>query len=97
MSYSEKKHKEHLLKPIQGHEPPKKRQKKDKDVPEMSAVSTEKQPCRNLTFHDWMTVFAYCDKQGSTVNQSAVVAHFSSLPRDALFFDQSTRSHKLKN
>jgi hypothetical protein len=97
MSHSEKKRKPHPPKPIQGHEPPKKRQKKDKDAPETSAVSTEKQPRRNLTLHDWMTVFAYCDKQGSTVNQSAVVAHFSSLQRDALFFDQSTLSRKLKN
>ena len=81
--------------PSKALEPPLRRQKVHKDAPKTSAVSADKPRRSNLTMHDWLTVFAYCDKQPKPLNQTTVTSHFQNRKQDALFFTQPTLSHKL--
>ena len=46
---------------------------------------------KNLTLHDWMTVFAYMDKHPH-MSQGDIARHFGSKADGALIFDQSTLS-----
>jgi hypothetical protein len=70
--------------------------KKKNDMPKSSARPIQEAVRQNLTLYDWMTVFAHIDTLAKPINQSAVVAHFGSLPTGALIFTQSTLSRKLK-
>jgi hypothetical protein len=50
---------------------------------------------KNLTLHDWMTVFAYMDEHPG-MSQGDIVRHFASRIDGTLTFDQSTLSQKVK-
>ncbi|KIJ54615.1 hypothetical protein M422DRAFT_152605, partial [Sphaerobolus stellatus SS14] len=50
---------------------------------------------KNLTLHDWLTVFKWIDEHPD-VNQSKVVEHFATLWEGALIFTQPTLSQKLQ-
>ena len=66
---------------------------KNKNAPATSAKPTQEKR-DNLTLHDWLTVFAYVDSHPS-MGQAAIVQHFRTT-KDALIFNQSTLSRKLK-
>jgi Tc5 transposase DNA-binding domain len=50
---------------------------------------------KNLTLHDWVTVFSFMDLHPS-MEQAAVVKHFATKADGALVFNQSTLSRKLQ-
>jgi hypothetical protein len=50
---------------------------------------------KNLTLHDWMTVFAFVDSHPD-LGQPKIVQHFKTKLMGTLTFDQSTLSRKLK-
>jgi hypothetical protein len=50
---------------------------------------------KNLTLHDWLTVFAFIDEHPD-VSQIGVVEHFASMKTGALHFTQSSLSRNLQ-
>ena len=64
-------------------------------APATSAISAKSQQRKNLTVHDWLTVFAFIDTHVG-ITQAAVCNHFHSLADGALEFNQATLSRKLK-
>ncbi|KAH0828986.1 hypothetical protein J3R83DRAFT_2431 [Lanmaoa asiatica] len=99
-SSPEKKQKPHFQ-----HAPYKPHQPKplcNKNAPRTLARSTEPVKRKNLTLHDWHTVFNFIDKHSEPgaagISQDAVVEHFKTLPDPhKLFFDQSTLCQKLRS
>ena len=69
-------------------------EKPKKDAPKSSAC-LEKKAWKNLTLHDWMTVFQYVDEHPS-MSQQAIVKYFETKAEGALIFMQATLSWKLK-
>ncbi|KIJ26725.1 hypothetical protein M422DRAFT_272186 [Sphaerobolus stellatus SS14] len=67
-----------------------------KDVPKSSAIQPAQKGRKNLTLHDWLTVFQWIDEHPN-VNQSKIVEHFATLQEGALIFTQSTLSRKLQS
>jgi Tc5 transposase DNA-binding domain len=65
-----------------------------KDQPTTSAITTRTQR-KNLTLHDWMTVFSFIDLHPG-MDQGKVVEHFERKTDGALIFNQSTLSRKLR-
>ncbi|KAF8262143.1 hypothetical protein EI94DRAFT_1468226, partial [Lactarius quietus] len=63
--------------------------------PATSAISTKSRGHKNLTVHDWLTVFAFVDTHPN-ISQTGVCNHFHSLADGALEFNQATLSRKLK-
>jgi hypothetical protein len=59
-----------------------------------SASKQTKQPSKQLTNHDWLTVFAWIDANPGGSQQS-VVDHFANL-KSPLFFNQTTLSRNLQ-
>ncbi|KIK90758.1 hypothetical protein PAXRUDRAFT_151220, partial [Paxillus rubicundulus Ve08.2h10] len=68
--------------------------KKTKDTPRTSA-QTLNETWHNLTLADWMQVYSFIDAHPD-VAQAQIVQHFRSLKTNALQFNQSTLSHKLR-
>jgi hypothetical protein len=66
---------------------------KQTDQAATSAVITTQR--KNLTLHDWMTVFSFMDLHPS-MEQGAVVKHFATKTDGALIFNQFTLSQKLQ-
>ena len=60
-----------------------------------SASKRVKQPSKQLTNHDWLTVFVWIDAN-SHRSQQDVVDHFVNQQENALHFNQATLSRKLK-
>ena len=60
-----------------------------------SASKKVKQPSKQLTNHDWLTVFAWLDKNHHR-SQQDVVDHFANRQEGSLHFNQATLSRKLK-
>src|SRR5436190_20387868 len=65
-----------------------------KDSPATSAQPASDMRRRNLTLHDWMTVFAYVDSH-QDMSQGDIVAYFHVRKEGALIFTQATLSRKL--
>ena len=61
-----------------------------------SAKPVKSNKHKNLTLHDWLTVFSFINSHPNTP-QDRVVDHFKTLQEGALKFNQSTLSRKLKN
>ena len=72
------------------------RTKKDKNVPKTSAKPVESCHRKNLTLHNWKTVFAFIDAH-PVMFQGQVVNYFKTKQDGALIFTQSTLSRKMKN
>ena len=60
-----------------------------------SASKKVKQPSKQLTNHDWLTVFAWIDNNPHR-SQQDVVDHFANQQEGQLRFNQGTLSRKLK-
>lgn len=60
-----------------------------------SASKQVKQPSKQLTNHDWLTVFAWIDANPNRPQQD-VVDHFANRREGSLQFSQGTLSRKLK-
>ena len=60
-----------------------------------SASTKVKQQSKQLTNHDWLTVFAWMDMNPYR-SQQDVVDHFANLREGLLHFNQATLSRKLK-
>ena len=60
-----------------------------------SATKQVKQPSRQLTNHDWLTVFAWIDANPYR-SQQDVVDHFTNQQQNPLHFNQGTLSCKLQ-
>ena len=60
-----------------------------------SASKKVKQPSKQLTNHDWLTVFAWMDSNPHR-SQQDVVDHFANRREGSLRFNQATLSRKLK-
>jgi hypothetical protein len=71
------------------------REKKSKDAPATSAKPIQSKMHKNLTLHDWITVFHFIDEH-PTIGQADIVQHFRTRKEGALIFTQSTLSRKLK-
>ncbi|KAJ7861115.1 hypothetical protein B0H14DRAFT_3619970, partial [Mycena olivaceomarginata] len=65
-----------------------------KDAPRTSARPANDTRRKQLTLHDWMTVFAFCDTHRA-MSQQEVSEHFKGLKDGALLFSQETLSRKL--
>ncbi|KAH7925285.1 DDE-domain-containing protein [Leucogyrophana mollusca] len=68
---------------------------KSKNMPATSMKPKQTKRHENLTFHDWLTVFAYIDSHPD-VSQGDIAEHFRTRAEGALLFMQSTLSRKLK-
>ncbi|KIJ49970.1 hypothetical protein M422DRAFT_160583, partial [Sphaerobolus stellatus SS14] len=66
-----------------------------KDLPKSSAIKLAVRGRKNLTLHDWLTVFKWIDEHPLST-QKDIVDHFASLKDGALIFTQSTLSRKLQ-
>ena len=60
-----------------------------------SASKKVKQPSKQLTNHDWLTVFAWIDDNPGR-SQQDTVDHFANRRKGPLHFNQATLSRKLK-
>ncbi|KAF9643910.1 hypothetical protein BDM02DRAFT_3103728 [Thelephora ganbajun] len=60
-----------------------------------SASKRVKQPSKQLTNHDWLTVFAWIDVNPNQ-SQQDIVDHFANQGDSPLRFNQATLSRKLK-
>ena len=60
-----------------------------------SATKQAKQPSKQLTNHDWLTVFAWIDTNPYR-SQQDVVDHFTNRRQNPLHFNQGTLSRKLQ-
>jgi hypothetical protein len=61
-----------------------------KKTPKSSTQPIEQATRKNLTLHDWMTVYTYVDTLTQPINQRDVVNYFATRPKGALHFTQST-------
>ena len=61
-----------------------------------SALKKIKQPSKQLTSHDWLTVFTWIDTNPYR-SQQDVVDYFANRREGPLHFDQATLSRKSKN
>ena len=60
-----------------------------------SASKKVKQPSKQLTNHDWLTIFAWIDDNPGRLQQDTV-DHFANRRKGPLHFNQATLSRKLK-
>ncbi|KAF8222497.1 hypothetical protein L208DRAFT_1322521 [Tricholoma matsutake] len=67
-----------------------------KNALKTSAKIVKEKNHKNLTLHDWMTVFTFID-QHPDMTQGNIVKHFASKSDSALLFNQCTLSQKLKS
>jgi hypothetical protein len=81
--------------PLPGHGK-KPRKAAPKDAPATSTVPLLPAKRKNLTLHDWLTVFNYMDKH-KDMSQNEVVEHFRTRREGALLFTQATLSRRLAN
>ena len=64
------------------------------NTPASSAMPVGEAKQKNLTLHDWLTVFAYVD-QHTGMSQSEIVEHFHTRHKGTLVFTQATLSRRL--
>ncbi|KAJ6622591.1 hypothetical protein B0H10DRAFT_1787859 [Mycena sp. CBHHK59/15] len=64
------------------------------DAPCTSAKPATDMRRKNLTLHDWLTVFAFCDTHTDMMQQE-ISSHFKGLKTGALVFSQETLSRKI--
>jgi hypothetical protein len=68
--------------------------KKAEDTPKTSANPGATKTCKNLTLHDWLTVFRYIDMHPD-LSQDEIVSYFWTRADGTLMFTQATLSRKL--
>ncbi|KAG2074460.1 hypothetical protein BDR04DRAFT_177840, partial [Suillus decipiens] len=69
---------------------------RQKDGPAISTKLSDTSGRKNLTFNDWLVVFAYIDEHPD-LPQDRVVQHFKTRKEGVLEFTQETLSRKLKD